>query len=290
MRLLILSLFIFSCQKNAIQSLKTANPNPIIYGEDNRFDYNQVSDPDLQEMARSTVALISNEHLVYDSIFDNFHLEKPDINLPMCPSEKFRRQPQWAHCSGSLIGADLILTAGHCVPDGKACKNTKFIFDYTFLNAQTSLVDLPAKNIFSCAGIIFTTNQKNEADFAIIRLDRQVVGRTVLKFSEQEITYNDPLMLIGHPAGYPTKLTLNGKVRSLLPEAFFVASVDAFAGNSGSSVFDQNTRRIVGVLARGENDYEKTDGCYKAKVCRDDDCRGEDVTRISEIKKYLPQN
>jgi V8-like Glu-specific endopeptidase len=66
--------------------------------------------------------------------------------------------------------------------------------------------------------------------------------------------------------------------------------LDAFQGNSGSSVFNQKTRQIVGVLVRGEQDYERQNGCYVAKVCGENDCRGEDVMRISEIRKKLPED
>ena len=60
-------------------------------------------------------------------------------------------------------------------------------------------------------------------------------------------------------------------------------------GNSGSAVFNQNTYEIIGVLARGDQDFSRQNSCYVAKVCDEDDCRGEDITRISVIKKYIPQ-
>lgn len=284
--------FLFSCQNQNTdnQQIAKQNLNPVIYGEDNRFDFSEITDLSVRELARSTVALISNEHLVYDNVFDSFHLEKADLGLTMCSQEKYLRQPLYAHCSGSLIAPDVILTAGHCIRDQRLCKDTKFAFDYTLFDSNVALNSLPAKNVFACAEIIYLSEIKTAADFALVRLDRVVTDRKPLKLSETGLSYQDQLMMIGHPAGLPTKFTVNGKVRSLMNAAYIVASIDSYSGNSGSSVFNQKTHEIIGVLVRGENDYERQNGCYVSKKCTEDGCRGEEITRVSEIKKYLPKN
>ena len=281
-----------SCAPKGTTEFKNAIPekvNDVIYGNDDRLDYADVDDQGLREMARSTVALINTQNMIYDSVFDKYNLENEDLGLNMCSTEKFRGQPLWANCSGSLIGTDLILTAGHCVRDVKGCQNTKFVFDYTELEKKMTLDSVSAANVFACKEIVYSTENKNAADFAIIRLDRDVMGRASIGFSDRPVTYQDQVMMVGHPAGMPTKFTLNGKVRNLLPESFFTISIDAYTGNSGSAVFDQQTRKIVGVLVRGENDYKRENGCYVSKHCAEDECRGEDVTRASEIIKYLPK-
>ncbi len=261
----------------------------VIYGNDDRLDYTEVADQDLRDMARSTVALIDNDHLVYDSVFDKFNLEHENSGITLCGTEKFRKQPLWAHCSGTLVAPDLIITAGHCVENARDCKNTKFVFDYTEFEKNMVMTAFPAANVYGCKEIIHTTQNKNGADFAIVRLERDVKGRPPLAISERAVTYHDAVMMIGHPAGMPTKFTMNGKVRNLLPENYFAISIDAFSGNSGSGIFDQATHKIVGVLARGENDYERENGCYFSKKCDEDGCRGEDVTKVSEIIKFLPR-
>ena len=82
---------LFSCvgESPDRQQISKLQSNAVIYGEDNRFDYSEISDVALKNLARSTVALISSEHLVYDNVFDVFHLEKPDFGLNMCSKEKF---------------------------------------------------------------------------------------------------------------------------------------------------------------------------------------------------------
>ncbi len=283
-------LFLSACsQKNPSLSFAEARntSSKVIYGEDGRKDLSEISDPQLLQMARSTVAFMDAKDLVYDSVFNKYNFENNEPTLPFCTTEKFRNQPRWADCSGTLISEDLILTAGHCVPTNKDCAQAKIVFDYAIPTGQKNVNSILGDNVFSCKKVVAFSNLKLDTDFAIIQLDRPVVGRKPLEFSTTELTYKSPLMLIGHPEGLPTKITFNGKVRSLIPDHYFTASLDAFSGNSGSAVFDQDSKKIVGILVRGEHDFEKKNGCYVAKQCDEDGCRGEDVTRISEVLKFL---
>lgn len=66
---------------------------------------------------------------------------------------------------------------------------------------------------------------------------------------------------------------------------FFVANLDSFGGNSGSAVFNVTTEEVEGILVRGEADYKKKPGssCGTPFKCKDDACRGEDVTYIGNV-------
>jgi len=67
-------------------------------------------------------------------------------------------------------------------------------------------------------------------------------------------------------------------VRSNSPNLdWFVANTDTFVGNSGSGVFDANTKELVGILVRGAQDYVADGSCNRVNVCPNDGCRGEDV-------------
>ena len=269
------------------KKMSSAHENQIIYGDDGRKDYFEVSDLKLLTMARSTVALIDIQNLKYQPQNGVYNFVG-NIEFQMCLTEKFLNQPKIAFCSGTLIAPDLVLTAGHCIENAKDCNSTRLVFDYKLLNARSQISSVPAENVFKCAEIIQTTQSKNAADFAIIRLEKVAIGREPMQFSDRELTSHDSLMLIGHPAGLPTKFTMNGQVRNLIPDEYFTASLDSFSGNSGSAVFDQSTGLIVGVLSRGGQDYERKNSCYVAKACAENDCRGEDVTRALVVKKYLP--
>ena len=54
-------------------------------------------------------------------------------------------------------------------------------------------------------------------------------------------------------------------------------------GNSGSAVFNSATGLVEGILVRGEQDYVLKGDCRVSNVCPVDGCRGEDVTKISNV-------
>lgn len=263
-------------------------PAGVIYNEDGRKDYFEVNDTKLIELARSTAVFIATEHLQADHQADCYRLKNEPATLPLCPDEKYISQPQWGFCSGSLVAPDVILTAGHCVANSKECQTTKIVFDYQVRGKDEKIKLFKSENVFSCKEIIYRTEQNQGADFALIRLDRPTLNRTVLKFSELEASFKDQLLIVGYPLGLPLKFTFNGKVRSTMNDYFFVAEVDTFTGNSGSPVFNQDTLEILGVLSRGEKDFVHKNSCLVSKICKGESCRGEDVTRISEVKKIWP--
>jgi hypothetical protein len=101
------------------------------------------------------------------------------------------------------------------------------------------------------------------------------------------ININDPVLVIGHPSGLPTKVAGNAYVRDNSNPYFFTANTDTYGGNSGSSVFNANTGLIEGVLVRGDNDYITQGSCNVSYRCTDSGCMGEAVTRVSEAVPYI---
>jgi len=61
--------------------------------------------------------------------------------------------------------------------------------------------------------------------------------------------------------------------------------LDTFKGNSGGPVINAKTGLVEGIVVRGEKDKEKDNEnkCFRLKRCKDDECRGEDITRISQV-------
>ena len=175
-------LFLAACSQQPSESIVSTSDTStnVVYGEDGRKDLSEITDPQLLQMARSTVAFMDAKDLVYDSVFNKYNFENTEPTLPFCTTEKFRNQPHWADCSGTLIAEDLILTAGHCVPTNKDCAQAKIVFDYSIPTGQKNVNTISGDNVFSCKKVVAFSNLKLDTDFAIIQLDRPVVGRKPL--------------------------------------------------------------------------------------------------------------
>jgi hypothetical protein len=146
-----------------------------------------------------------------------------------------------------------------------------------------------ASNVYRCAHIIHTQEVSNGADFSVVKLDRVVWNHLPLRLRDSgSIEVNDPVTAIGYPSGLPLKIVDGARVRSSDAKGFFTANLDTYAGNSGSAVFNSRTLEVEGVLVRGERDFIPTENfCMISNICPADGCRGEEVTKIAEVRKYL---
>ncbi len=282
--LLIITLLIASTQIFATSK--------IVYGTDNREDIYQVNDPMFINLAISTAAMIPNYSLKQnkygDYVAEGNTLQK---RMNVCSTERFAQQLSIGICSGFLIAPDLVVTAGHCMTKPDYCKNFKWVFDFALLGPnfenRTSM-DIPSANVYSCKRIEeqkLTRSWAGNLDYAVIRLDRPVIGRRPLEFrTSGSVSKGDPLVIIGHPSGIPSKVSADAVVRSNNKTNYFVTNLDSFGGNSGSAVFNSNTGLVEGILVRGATDYVKKDGCRVVNVCSSTGCRGESVTRITKVK------
>lgn len=260
----------------------------VIYGDDNRVEIHQAS-AYWQKKADSTVALFSSAELT-DNGNGTFKVGGDNYgeSYNLCSDEPFREQQSAAFCSGSLVGHNLIMTAGHCVRSQTTCANTKFVFGFGYAYASKDLKNVQALDIYSCKKIISRKEVSSGGDYAIIELDRSVVGHDVLPINRGNVvSVNDPLVVIGHPAGIPTKVSPGANVREVKPE-HFVANLDTYGGNSGSAVFNEKTGMIEGILVRGAPDFVYANGCRKSNVCANDGCHGEDVTRVDLVSPHIP--
>jgi hypothetical protein len=261
----------------------------VIYGSDGRLDLYQLTDDRLKQLADSTVALMKTNSLKVSGSTVSISGENYGTSMNLCSSEKFREQNTAAFCSGTLIGPDTVLTAGHCIESMSDCQSTSLVFGFAVKVAGVLPQSVSANEVYRCSQIIKTLRVNNGADFALIKLDRAVTNHRPLAVrASGEVEASASLVVIGHPVGLPTKVTTGGSVRSLSNPDYFVANLDTYGGNSGSAVINLASGLIEGVLVRGEQDFENHNGCTVSKVCAEGACRGEDVTRISAVRSFIP--
>lgn len=270
----------------------------VIYGDDDRKDlYHPNNDQMLLESARSTAILVFDRDLITNTATPEV------IGLPtktfkqrmgVCEKEPFSNQISPGFCSGFLVGPDLFVTAGHCIEDQDGCDGISMVFGFGLGKENQDLSRVDAKNVYHCKSIVRRElQQTNEGvDYAVIKLDRAVEGRAPLKLRRTGAVHvGDAIATIGHPSGLPTKITDGAKVRSIKAEQpFFMANLDTYGGNSGSAVFNMVTGEVEGILVRGETDFDSSPaGCLLSRRCKDNACRGEDVTKTAIFKDVVPE-
>jgi hypothetical protein len=278
-----------------------------VYGDaDNRQDLWEVSDPRLLELARSTAILVEAGDLeaIQTGGFKAISGRSLQRRMGVCESERFSEQLTLSSqaCSGALVGPDLLLTAGHCVPDAQSCADLRIVFGYGIMDELDEDGDpepvFGARDVYSCRALVSPAfgPGRTRPDFAVIRLDRVVVGRQPLKIarSKAEVKTGTKLVIIGHPSGLPTKVaadaTVNLTLSMDLGTDYFYSDLDSYHGNSGSPVFNARTGLIEGVLIDGADDFEQAGrgSCRVSRKCQYGiNCQGEKSTRISLAAPYI---
>jgi len=284
----IITILIIAFYTNVAQT--SQNFDKVIYGTDGRMEVYER--PEYKNWAKSTAIQISNSLLknegdrvrVGGGIFQDAG--------ELCDTERYASQPSPGRCSGFLVAPDLLVTAGHCIQMDYHCQSNSWVFDFNASKDGTVNTLLNPQQIFRCVSIISTArDNKTQNDYAVIRLDRVALGRTPLKFrTSGQVDQNADLVVIGNPSGLPTKVTVGGTMRDNTNPIFFRANLDTFGGNSGSAVFDTRTGLVEGILVRGETDFvnDPIRSCNVVYKCKEGECRGEDVTRITNLTKFLP--
>ena len=263
--------------------------NKVIYGPDDRKDLHEVKRALHLDLAASTAAMIEKNSITTDG--DSVTISSSTLeSRGICASEKFSQQQTAAMCSGFLVGEDLLVTAGHCIQSKSDCRRYNWVFNYAH-KEKNSDINVTTEDVYGCKEIIERTlDNSTMDDYALIRLDRKVVNRTPLTVrKEGKIESGTKIVVIGHPTGLPTKVADNAWVRDNNRDKYFAANLDTFGGNSGSAVFNADTGVVEGILVRGEQDYEYdySQGCRVVFKCKDNGCRGEDVTRITNIQALM---
>jgi hypothetical protein len=207
----------------------------------------------------------------------------------LCSNESFADQPTVMWCSAVLVAPNLLATAGHCV-NGRPLADLRFIFNWGMIKKGDIKTTVTVDSVYRATRILGMNYTLDAADWALVELDRAVSGVQPVKIRRQDkIRDFEDVYVLGHPCGLPMKYADGAKVRTNTDDAFFVANLDTFSGNSGSPVFNYSDDTLEGILVRGEPDFDhQPEGCYKARICPYDGCSGESCTRASLFANLIP--
>lgn len=251
----------------------------VVYGDDSRQD----PDPNITD-ERIKAALQASGAIIRSAL-----LQRVNSNIwkvsgtplarqrNLCPDVRFANQLSASFCSGTLIGPNKFLTAGHCVESG--CDDFKIVFGWTHASGS----QVKSADIYSCKSILklHISDDVTAPDLAVIELDRPVQNRKPVELTFETFTPSEDVLLVGYPSGIPQKLS-TAKVR--FPPGtgnYAVVASDTFSGDSGCPVFSTDGK-VKGILIGGEDDYVYNEkrGCYVVNNCAEDECRGEDVLQL----------
>jgi hypothetical protein len=255
-----------------------------IYGDDNRLDWFESPGRTKDYWARATVALLPMGAIAETDGKVKIYGSTYEESVGLCPGHRFAKQPTAAYCSGFLVSDEIIVTAGHCIRDVSDCQRTQFIFDFAKTVIDQEDFYVPSTSVYGCQEIIARETGAN--DFALVRLNRKVTDRVPLNVRRSgSLSIGEQVMLIGHPMGMPSKISDGGIVQSVGQK--ILASVDAFAANSGSVILNSKSGLAEGILVAGEVDFQYKNGCKIEAVCGNN-CSGEVITPISKLLNYIP--
>lgn len=278
-----------------------------IFGADDRSEALYETHVSLERQAVAVGVLSSMIELKDD---DSYEIETDNISDLLCPDERFSEQSSVSYaCTGFLVGPDLLVTAGHCAThfgtqirrqEELYCDAYNWVFDYTKTSRPWKA---SPSAVYKCKKVLYAVydGNANQRDFALIQLDRPVSERIPLNISTSENKKDDSVFMLGHPLGMPMKYTGNARIiTDLSPDGpSYVTNLDAFAGNSGSPVFNAN-HEVVGILVGGMPNnttyYDEKSKCERYNRCDDEgkNCKATDdripvplglPTAFSEVQK-----
>ena len=253
----------------------TSHSAALIYGNDDRVEYFEVSDTEQQaRMAGAMVALVPKTFI--GGMGSSISLSAaPTWGAVegLCPGTRFADQPAAALCTGVLVDQDMVLTADHCVRV-LPLTDLSVVFGYYYRDAGTLVVDDTVDIASIVTEELDSGGTTPRLDYAWLRLRKPAPASHLpapIYTKDAPFDVGSPIISIGAGGGIPLKLDSGGRIRDARPDVgdYFIADTDTFGGGSGGGAFDAQMN-LLGILARGGTDFVATSAGCNAVVQQPD--------------------
>ncbi len=290
---LLFAAWLIGCEGNADVGLEVDvedTTETIIFGEDDTREPFEAT-PELASMGRSVAAIVATRQLTTDpsgQLTLATHTISDVEGKPYCEDERFAGQHGAAFCSSFLVAPDLVATAGHCVtlageidPE-QLCGLVSFVFGFENDAMGNTRTTFATDDVYRCAEVVdyFYEPRWSGADWAVVRLDRPVVGRVPLTVRVAGSPLpGTGLAVAGFPLGAPLKILDGGTIMSDGEGTSFRfrANLDGTYGFSGSPIVNAANQMVEGILVTGPAPGYQLDparGCMREVHCPDAGCPG----------------
>lgn len=271
------------------------NSDRVIYGQDDRKDFYQLTDNQQKELANSVCLLTYKDNLkVNQNQYELGLSPYTESGFTGCQNEKFRQQKVGGWCTGFLVAPDVIATAGHCIENDSDAKNTAFVFGFSMKDSSNINSNFKANQVYYGKKLLAHALTSNGEDYALVQLAKKVdlPGTKPLKVrASGSANVNDLIGVIGYPSGLPIKITYGQSTRILESTAkLYRTNLDTYSGNSGSPVFNASSGLVEGILVRGASDFvvDRSSQCFRSALLQDRQ-GGEMATKSLIFAQYIPQ-
>ena len=225
-----------------------------IYGEDGRVDWSDAP-LEVRSVGASVAALFARRDVV--EVGGRYHvMTRPFGEVYfLAHGEAFADQPCGAFGTAWVIDEHHMVTAGHCVPadgpDGIVC-----VFGFAVGADGEVATSFDAEQVAFPSAVLSSHQlaEDGDGDWAVLRFEGALPAPP-LRLRSGEVAVGEPLWMAGYPCGIPLKYAPGALVTRHKNDDRFYATLDAFAGNSGSPVLDEQ-QQVVGILVRGAEDWQ----------------------------------
>lgn len=244
--------------------------NKVLYSPgDRRQNFYEIQDEKIKRQALSIGCMVRANQLT-----GNYHLRDSVPTLsnwvqkmygyPLGDREVFADELSAGLGTAFLVTKRTILTAAHCVCLENTAtldpriKSTLILFNFYKNHKEEIKREFEASDVYRIESVVdykYESSSEGWSDWALLKLDREVVGREPLKIDFSNLSDAQELYTLGHPGGVYLKHTWGATVMDNKDPNHFSCDLDTFAGNSGSPVFRKKTYEIVGIVCCGNTDY-----------------------------------